>query len=86
MICEGLKLPNGVSAIVCSRRRPAKRCAFCTAKATKLCDFEKERNWRGVNTCDKPLCDRHAINVGRNRDHCHDHPRAAGAQLPLEGV
>jgi hypothetical protein len=82
MICETIIAPDGTRMIACSGRRRRPRCAFgCGAFATKQCDFP-----RGKGTCDRHLCDAHAVNVGPDRDYCHDHEGRPAPQLTLEGL
>jgi len=69
MPCRRIKLANGGTAIVCTRG-PQRRCA-CGLPATKLCDWPK-----GRSTCDAPLCERCAVSVGPDRDHCPGHETA----------
>lgn len=44
---------SGVTKIV--------RCNYCDKAATKLCDY---RDNPGADSCDRPLCDEHAIQIG----------------------
>lgn len=76
MTCETVRIGDTV-AIVCGRGFRRKRCA-CGRPATKLCDHPKPR--RG--TCDAPLCDRCAVNIGPDRDLCPTH-QASAPELPL---
>ncbi len=85
MSCETIKLPNGATAIVCGPRRPRKKCRFCGAAATLLCDFANTIDSSDPSTCDKPLCERCAMHED-NLDLCPDHPKRApprGRQLAL---
>lgn len=71
MTCDTVKLPDGATAIVCSRGRRKERCQEpgCTGRADYLCDFDlggKE------GTCDKKLCKAHRNRVGR-KDFCPFH-------------
>jgi hypothetical protein len=70
MPCNHVKLPNGATAIVCSRNRP-KRCTECGAPGTILCDYPDTSNKSG--TCDRPCCRKHAVNVGPDKDYCVGH-------------
>ncbi len=87
MICETVRLPDGVAAIVCSGRgRRRKRCA-CGGLTVALCDYPIQlRDREGdvpEKTCDKPLCTRCAVRVAKNVDYCREHPLPKGAQLTL---
>jgi hypothetical protein len=50
----------------------APKCAYCDQPATTLCDYQLRPmppDWRknpgfGLFTCDKPMCDAHAVQVG----------------------
>lgn len=72
MPCETITLPGGISAIVCTRRKPRRRCSCGSGQFTSLlCDHPKPRG----GTCDKPLCDGCAVVVGTDRHHCPGHPQ-----------
>lgn len=67
---------------VCSRgpkRRP--RCA-CGEVATLLCDAPKPPN--DLATCDRPICRRCAVEVGRKLHRCPEHAPSAAQPVPLE--
>lgn len=93
MTCEHVKMPGGITAIVCSRGRRGKKpkaCAFCGKPSSLLCDFKRRAPEisGGVQrlvdkTCDKPLCVACAVSVGEDLDHCPDHKPRAGDQLGL---
>lgn len=67
---------DGRHVIICSRgrgrRAPPAPCSVCRAPSTKLCDYPTLENASG--TCDRPLCDEHAVHVGPDRDYCVIHP------------
>jgi hypothetical protein len=89
MTCETVKLPGGITAIVCGRgRKKPKPCICCGKPSTKLCDFRtgERTHAQGWITCDKPLCDACAVRGGTNIDYCPDHPKPEGAQLAMEGL
>jgi hypothetical protein len=82
MVCSVVKLPNGASAIVCGPRPRSKPCSHpgCGVRhASKLCDWPIG----GGKTCDKPLCEAHAVHVGPDTDYCrgHEEPRQRELQL-----
>ena len=69
MPCDTYRLGDNGVAIICSRGRSrAKPCSVtgCPRKATKLCDF-KLRGAKEGKTCDRDLCDVHAISQGRQQ-------------------
>lgn len=61
---------NGMRGIACVRgpiARP-KRCAYCGAPATCLCDHPK-----GKKTCDTPMCDDCVTEVDTDLHQCRGH-------------
>lgn len=62
------KLPFTV--IICGGARRRRRCRWCSAPSTKLCDFKAPGAKR---TCDASMCDRHAKSIGPDLDRCPDH-------------
>lgn len=74
MPCESVRLPDGTTAIVCSRggRRPKGKACFaqaCRGPAYWQCDFELPDG----KVCDRWCCERHRRGVGPNEDHCLEH-------------
>lgn len=76
---------TGATVIVCGRR-DRKPCSTpgCTGDATVQCDFPVYRaNGIGIPgsarrpnaTCDRYVCRRCAVNVGKDRDYCPPHAR-----------
>jgi len=73
--CKVVNQPGGGAAIVCSRgRRPKQKCIACNAEAPLLCDWPVGDG----KTCDAPICRRHAVHVGPDRDYCPEHARKSG--------
>lgn len=73
MHCSHVKLPGGVSAIVCtSGRRQVKHCTACDRVAPFLCDWKVT----GGKTCDLPICAGHAEEVAENKHLCPKHSKA----------
>ena len=73
-MCDRVVLPGGATAIVCYGHRPTKKCRFCPAPATLLCDCPIAENQVGEPiTCDAPICEKCSTRVGLNRDHCPRH-------------
>lgn len=58
MTCDVLKV-NGMTAIVCSRNAPAKRCAACSKLGQLACDG-----------CDQPLCAACSVSPRDGLDFC----------------
>ena len=69
MPCEHVKIGDSY-AIVCSRGSQ-KKCKDCGRKCTKLCDFPLTNG----KTCDRPMCDAHAVNQAPEIDFCLIHSR-----------
>lgn len=61
---------------------PRKRCCGISAF---LCDWPVGEDSEG-QTCDAPLCDAHARQVGRNRHYCPRHHAQALAVQPQLGL
>jgi hypothetical protein len=61
MTCEKVRMRDGSSGVVCIRGARARKtpCFVCGALATHECDFPSPKRKSG--TCDRPLCDVHAI-------------------------
>jgi hypothetical protein len=65
MVCHHVHLPGGATAIVCGPKQNA-RCSRCRAPGILLCDFPVADG----KTCDKPMCPKHAVEVGPDRHYC----------------
>jgi len=77
MICTPVKLDTCTAILCRSGRRP--RCKFCnTGVATKLCDHPVLNG-----TCNAPMCDRCATNIGPEMDYCPLHTRHRERQQSL---
>lgn len=73
MHCAHVKLPNGMSAIVCtSGRAGLVLCTACDRRAPLLCDWKTGKS----KTCDLPICAVHAEEVGENKHLCPRHSKA----------
>lgn len=74
MPCTPVKLPGGVTALVCTRGRrgPAPLCKDCGRPASVFCDFPS--TIKPGTTCDRPLCGSCSKSVGSNKDYCLRHP------------
>jgi hypothetical protein len=78
MGCETIKLPGGITAIMCSRGRRPKPCCvpFCGRESVALCDYQVERNGKPA-TCDAPMCERHRHTIAQTDedsvDWCEGH-------------
>lgn len=64
---------QGMRGFLCVKGpRPApKRCRYCGAPATCLCDHP-----RGSKTCDTPMCAGCAVEVDRDLHQCREHCQA----------
>lgn len=73
MHCAHVKLPGGVTAIVCtSDRRQVKHCTACDKVAPFLCDWKTGDH----KTCDLPICAIHAEEVAADKHLCPTHSKA----------
>lgn len=72
-MCLKMQLPDGSFAIICGPRLKPKFCA-CGREAHLLCDWKVKKKKSG--TCDAPICDEHARNVGPDKHLCPKHQRA----------
>ncbi len=79
MPCNHIKLPGGASAIICTRRGPAKRCCSCGGPSSKLCDFPLTGAKAGA-TCDRPVCQSCAVHRDPDIDYCPTHGRIIEAK------
>lgn len=75
MPCDRVDLGGGNHAIVCGPKARALKCYVCGAPAPYLCDFRlsSPHQITHVKTCDRPMCDRHRMNVAANVDYCVEH-------------
>lgn len=77
MHCTVIKNNEGhpIGMICRGSRTPRRLCKFCQVEfARKLCDFDTGRG----KTCDAPMCDKCATEVGTDRDYCPDHKHEKG--------
>jgi hypothetical protein len=75
-MCQKLRLVDGSVAIVCGGHRTKKiACRWCGDPSTKLCDFviSPPEQVTHKKTCDAPMCNAHAKNVGQDKDFCPAH-------------
>lgn len=69
MPCQHINV-GGMHAIVCSRGKPRQpKCHECSAVSGFLCDYRAGKG----KTCDRPMCARHAYQVGPDKHHCIEH-------------
>jgi hypothetical protein len=74
VVCRGVKLPGGGSAIVCGPRGRTQKCAYCAKSSVALCDAVVGKTLGGADiTCDRPLCKDHARHVEPDEDFCPNH-------------
>jgi succinate dehydrogenase/fumarate reductase-like Fe-S protein len=96
VVCTPVKLPGGMTAIVCSRGPRGRNCSACGAfvngRQVLLCDYptDKEKRFgtfarpRNSKTCDKALCPKCAVHVGPDKDYCPSHKeRPAQGEMDL---
>lgn len=84
MPCNTVKLPGGMTAIVCSRPARGSYCT-CGRRAPLVCDWPVPEKNSG--TCDKPICPRCSRKQGE-RDYCLTHrgaPSMTQAEMDLAG-
>lgn len=72
MPCTPIKLPGGISAIVCGSRQRVRRCKWCSAPGGYQCDWKIG----GGKTCDKHICAEHAQEVAPDKHLCPEHQAA----------
>ena len=72
MPCSWVKLPGGGVAIVKHAKPRAKKCRGCGAPAPLLCDWKIAPG----KTCDAPVCEECALEVGPEKHLCPAHRRA----------
>lgn len=74
MPCTHVKLPNGITAIVCASKPRMKRCS-CGGPGTLLCDWKIDKAGK---TCDRAICSQCTQSPVEGKDICPAH------QLALE--
>ena len=86
MPCETLVLPDGTTAIVCTRGQRTPRCSVpgCRNPGAHLCDHPLAGKKAG-KTCDRRICAVHATKTGPDRDLCPAHAALSpSTQLGLD--
>lgn len=75
---EAVMAAGGGSAHLCGGRGRRPKCSVpgCGRDQAALCDHPVERQG-GKGTCDASMCAAHRTSVGKNRDHCPAHVKAA---------
>ena len=71
--CHHIEI-GGAKAIICTRGERRKKCRDCGKPCTKLCDFKLSGAKEG-KTCDRPMCDAHAVVQSLGIDFCLAHDR-----------
>lgn len=81
MTCETMRLPDGTTAIVCSRRRRRPRCSLlgCDRPGEFQCDAPVGKG----RTCDRWVCRAHRKAIAPEVDLCPRHARAVQMELQL---
>lgn len=80
--CTPVELPGGGRGIICTSTR-TRRCRWCGAGATLLCDGPGPLGEYDARTCDAPVCKACAKHVGPDEDLC---PRCAARDLAAERI
>lgn len=83
MPCRTIKLPDGTTAIACTRgRRGTCSVPGCGRPSERLCDYllAPFEVGKEPKTCDAKLCSRCAVRVGPNKDYCPPHARSESAK------
>jgi hypothetical protein len=74
---------DGIETMVhmCGRKLPP-ACPErgCQRMTGYLCDFEVAPG----RTCDQPICEKHASQIGKNRHHCPRHTTQLSLELSTE--
>lgn len=65
MPCQGVRLPGGGTAIICSTR--SRKCK-CGRRATLACDWKVK-----AGTCDRPICAICSTKPAPGKDLCPKH-------------
>lgn len=83
MACEPYVSPDGsIVGIICGRSRTVPKCYICGANCTTLCDYPIGNG----NTCDKPTCKKHKVNIGYDVDVCKEHANKEDIEKTLKAV
>jgi hypothetical protein len=70
MPCTPFRSADGKTfGFICSRGQKQKRCLFCGAPSTKLCDHKMPSG----KTCDAPVCEKCATHAHPDTDYCPSH-------------
>jgi hypothetical protein len=70
--CTPFRLAGGATGIICTGRRPRKKC-LCGRVATLLCDWKTPEATR--RTCDAHLCLRCTTSPAPDKDLCAKHAK-----------
>lgn len=72
-MCNHVKLPNGVVAIICGPKPRARKCVGCgrQVRDARLCDFPLGAG----KTCSAALCSACATHKAPDTDYCPTHAR-----------
>lgn len=81
MPCTPFKSADGsFIGIICSRKN-TKKCYICGSDCTTLCDYPLDNG----KTCDKPVCNKHKVNIGYDVDVCQEHANKECIEKTLRG-
>lgn len=81
MTCYVFREPDGAIGFMCGDLGPHCNEPGCGAPGDNLCDSPMGKG----KTCDLPLCDEHAREVGENRHFCPVHHHMWQAQTAPKG-
>ena len=74
--CEEREI-DGHRMILChSGRRPEQKCYICGRPAPFLCDYILQFGLENP-TCDRPICNEHRSQRGKDIDYCPEHAELA---------
>jgi hypothetical protein len=73
-MCLKMGVGNGKFAIICGVRGLKPKFCACGRESHLLCDWKVKDKKSG--TCDAPICDQHALQVGTDKHLCPLHQKA----------
>lgn len=73
-MCHVLKFSDGSPVLLCGLQGDKTFCGVCGRIAYLLCDWKVRGPGRG--TCDLPICEKHALQVGPDKHLCPLHQKA----------
>jgi hypothetical protein len=73
-VCQHLKFSDGSTAIICGMRGGRTKYCACGRPCEFECDWKIRAKKSG--TCDLPICEKHALQVGPDKHLCPLHQKA----------